>query len=262
MLAHLCLVVLLLAQQPSDADVYAHFRAWVSSAARTEANKQGDVLEDYRKLLVGEGVPLAEADRRVRVVRDNARRLEIDTWNRILTSPTPAFNVQPNAFLVRMVKGVRPGAALDVGMGQGRNAIYLAQQGWTVTGFDPAEKAVAVAQEQAKKLGVKISTQAVGDEEFEFGKDRWDLIVLSYVSLRDTLPKMFESLKPGGRVVVEAFHRDSLKNGPIGAGVVYDTNELLKLFDRFRVIHYEDAEDASDFGKGVNRVVRLVAQKR
>ena len=209
MLAHLCLVVLLLAQQPSDADVYAHFRAWVSSAARTEANKQGDVLDDYRKLLVGEGVPPAEADRRVRVVRDNARRLEIDTWNRILTSPTPAFNVQPNAFLVRMIKGVRPGTALDVGMGQGRNAIYLAQQGWAVTGFDPAEKALAA----------------------------------------------------GGRVVVEAFHRDSLKNGPIGAGVVYDTNELLKLFDRFRVIHYEDVEDASDFGKGVNRVVRLVAQK-
>jgi hypothetical protein len=108
---------------------------------------------------------------------------------------------------------------------------------------------------------VKITTLAVGDDEFEFGKDRWDLIVLSYVGLRATLPRIYESLTPGGRVVVEAFHRDSLKNGPIGAGVVYDTNELLKLFDRFRVIHYEDVEDVSDFGKGVNRVVRLVAQK-
>jgi SAM-dependent methyltransferase len=254
------------AQRPSDAEVYAQFRAWVSSgsvsAARTPATaQQVDVLEAYRTVLIGDGVPAAEADRRVRLIRDNARRLEIDTWNRILTSPTPAFNVQPNAFLVRMIKGVTPGTALDVGMGQGRNTIYLAQQGWTVTGFDPAEKAVAAAQEQAAKLGVKISTQTIGDEEFEFGKDKWDLILLSYVGLRTTLPRIYESLKPGGRVVVEAFHRDSLKNGPIGAGVVYDTNELLKLFDRFRVIHYEDVEDASDFGKGTNRVVRLVAQK-
>ena len=62
--------------------------------------------------------------------------------------------------------------------------------------------------------------------------------------------------------VVEAFHRDSLKNGAIGAGVVFDNNELLKLFERFRMIQYEDAEDKSDFGKGTNRVVRLVAQKQ
>ena len=273
-----CLVVLLITlvarwpanaqapPQPSDADVYAHFRAWVSSAAvaatRTDANAEVDLLQAYRKLLVGDGVAAAEADRRVRVIRDNARRLEIDMWNRMLTSPTPAFNVQPNAFLVRAIKGVRAGTALDYGMGQGRNAIYLAQQGWTVTGFDPAVQAVAAAQEQAGRLGVKISTLAIGDEQFEFGQDQWDLIVLSYVGFRGTLPRLYESLKPGGRIVVEAFHRDSLKNGPIGAGVVFDTNELLTLFARYRVIHYEDAEDTSDFGNGINRVVRLVAQKR
>jgi hypothetical protein len=75
------------------------------------------------------------------------------------------------------------------------------------------------------------------------------------------MARIVESLKPGGLVVVEAFHRDSLKNGPIGGGVLYDTNELLKLFESFRVIVYEDVEDKSDFGQGTNRVVRLLAQK-
>jgi SAM-dependent methyltransferase len=255
------------AQQPSDADVYGHYRKWVSgkaaTAARTEATvQQADVIAAYRTALAEEGVPAAEIDRRVRVITENGRRLEIDIWNRALTAPKPMFNVAPNAFLVRVTKDVRPGTALDYGMGQGRNAIYLAQQGWAVTGFDPAEKAVAAAQEQARQLGVTLTTFAVGDDQFEFGKAQWDLIVLSYVGFRASVPRILESLKPGGLVVVEAFHRDTQKKSTVGAGVVFDTNELLKLFERCRVIQYEDAEDKSDFGKGTNRVVRLVAQKQ
>jgi len=55
-------------------------------------------------------------------------------------------------------------------MGQGRNALYLAQQGWEVTGFDPAEKAVAAANAEAGRLGLKLTTLTVGDEELDFGK--------------------------------------------------------------------------------------------
>jgi len=248
-------------QQPSDTQVYERYRAWVSGPATAGIRTEAEALSAYRKVLADEGVPAAEIDRRVRVISESGRRLEVERWNRILTAPKPAFNVQPNAFLVRATKGVRPGTALDYGMGQGRNAIYLAQQGWTVTGFDPAEQAVAAALEQARQLGVKLTTLTVGDDHFDFGKAQWDLIVLSYVSFRGTMPRIVESLKPGGLVVVEAFHRDSLKNGPIGGGVLYDTNELLKLFERFRVIVYEDVEDKSDFGPGTNRVVRLLAQK-
>jgi SAM-dependent methyltransferase len=248
-------------QQPSDREVYEHFRAWASGPATAAMRTEAEVFSAYRKVLAGEGVPAAEIDRRVRVVRESGQRLEVEMWNRVLTAAKPNFNVQPNAFLVRATKGVRPGTALDYGMGQGRNAIYLAQQGWTVTGFDPAEQAVAAAQEQARLLGVKLTTQVVGDDQFDFGKAKWDLIVLSYVSFRETMPRIAESLKPGGLVVVEAFHRDSLKNGPIGGGVLYDSNELLKVFAGFRVIVYEDVEDNSDFGQGTNRVVRLLAQK-
>ena len=248
-------------QQPSDTEVYERFRAWASGPATIAMRTEADVFGAYRKVLAGEGVPAAEIDRRLRVISESGRRLEVERWNRILTAPKPNFNVQPNAFLVRATKGVRPGRALDYGMGQGRNAIYLAQQGWDVTGFDPAEQAVAAAREQARQLGVKLTTLTVGDDQFDFGKAQWDLIVLSYVSFRGTMPRIVESLKPGGLVVVEAFHPDSLKNGPIGGGVLYDTNELLKLFERFRVLVYEDVEDKSDFGQGTNRVVRLLAQK-
>ena len=245
--------------QTADTDVYEKFRAWLGSQPR-EAQEH-DPLEAYRKVLTAAGVPAAEVERQLRVIDQRGQRLEIDRWNRILTSPKPGFNVKPNAFLVEMVRGVTPGQALDVGMGQGRNAIYLAQQGWTLTGFDPADQAVAAARQAAKSSGVTLTTYVLRDDEFDFGRDKWDLIVLSYVGARGLIPKLYDSLKPGGRVVTEAFHRDATKAGPIGGQVVYDDNELLKLFDRFRIVRYEDTEGMSDFGLRTTRLVRLCAQK-
>ncbi|MEQ1912581.1 MAG: class I SAM-dependent methyltransferase, partial [Vicinamibacterales bacterium] len=196
--------------QPTDAQVYQQFRDWVSNQARTTSRtealtQQSEVMNEYRKALAADGIAAPEIDRRVRIITENARRLEVDIWNRVLTSPTPTFNVRPNAYLVCAIQGLRPGAALDYGMGQGRNAIYLAQQGWTVTGFDPAEKAVAAAQDEARRLGVPLTALAVGDDQFDFGQERWDLIVLSYVAFRATVSRIFGSLRPGGLVVVEAF---------------------------------------------------------
>src|SRR2546426_936208 len=59
------------------------------------------------------------------------------------------FSRKPNAFLVEMARQRKPGRALDVGMGQGRNSIFLAQQGWDVTGFDPADVGVRQAKAEA-----------------------------------------------------------------------------------------------------------------
>jgi SAM-dependent methyltransferase len=243
----------------TDAEIYANFRAWVTKLPPDA--QQTDVMGRYRTVLAGEGLNAAEVDRRIRVITEQGQRLEIEMWNRVLTAPKPFFNTKPNAFLTEMIRGVKPGTALDVGMGQGRNALFLAQQGWTVTGFDPADKAVAAAQEEAKRLGVNVTTLVARDDQFDFGTERWDLVVLSYVTLRHLIPQIRQSLKPGGLAVVEAFHRDATKNQSIGSGVVYDTNELLKLFDRFRVIRYEDTEGTADFGLQNLRLVRLCAQK-
>jgi SAM-dependent methyltransferase len=241
-----------------DTQVYEAFRSWVNQQPGTDRSM---ALDRYKGVLTEQGVAAAEIDRRLQLLRSQGDRLEVDRWNRILTSASPKFNTQPNAFLVQMTKEHKPGKALDVGMGQGRNAIYLARQGWNVTGFDPADKAVALAKDEARRLGVELTTQVVDDEHFDFGREQWDLIVLSYVSLRHLPDRLYDSLKPGGLVVVEGFHRDATKNSSIGAGVVFETNELLKIFQRYRIIHYEDADGLGDFGLQNTRVVRLAAQK-
>ncbi len=154
----------------ADVKVYEDFRYWLT---RQPSDSPGAPLERYRQELKTQGVGPAEVERRITVINERGSRLEVERWNRILTAEKPTFNTNPNDFLVRMVKGRTAGTALDVGMGQGRNALYLAQQGWTVTGFDPAEKAVAAAQAQAKALGVTLETRIEGDETFDFGQHRW-----------------------------------------------------------------------------------------
>jgi 2-polyprenyl-3-methyl-5-hydroxy-6-metoxy-1,4-benzoquinol methylase len=78
-----------------------------------------------------------------------------------------------------MARPLKPGTALDVGMGQGRNSIWLAQHGWEVTGFDLSDVGVKLARERAEKLGVKLNAVVQSAEEFDFGKNRWDMIVVT-----------------------------------------------------------------------------------
>src|SRR3954454_16318440 len=57
-------------------------------------------------------------------------------FNQLYAAPSNLFSALPNAFLARTVSGLKPGRALDIAMGQGRNSIFLAKQGWEVTGYD------------------------------------------------------------------------------------------------------------------------------
>jgi hypothetical protein len=91
------------------------------------------------------------------------------------TAPNPMFNTAPNAFVVTMTNGLKRGRSLDVGMGQARNTIYLARHGWDSVAFDPADRAVAAANDAAKKHGVKITTHVARAEAFDWGEAAWDL---------------------------------------------------------------------------------------
>jgi 2-polyprenyl-3-methyl-5-hydroxy-6-metoxy-1,4-benzoquinol methylase len=250
----------LAAGQGPEVEIYEQFRTWTTQ--QPSGGRAPDLLARYRAVLAAKGLSAAEIDRHLRVITEQGPELEIDRWNRILTAPAPTFNTRPNAFLVEMTKHLIPGKALDVGMGQGRNAIYLARQGWEVTGFDPADQAVAAAQDQARRLGVQLTTLVLRDDQFEFGTEQWDLIVLSYVGVVwRVVSRVHEALRPGGLVVVEGFHRDATQTASIGSGVVFDTNELLRLFERLRIVRYEDTEGVGDFGLRHTRLVRLCAQK-
>jgi len=249
-----------IASLPPAQRAYERFRFWINSLPREQ--HQPDKVEGmYRDYLKSRGFSQSEIDAQIKLIDQEGARSEIERWNTILTAERPRFNTKPNTFLVEIAKTRKPGTALDVGMGQGRNSLWLAQQGWDVTGFDPADKAVALARENARKLGVNLKTEIKTMEDFDFGERRWDLILLSYVGARGLTDKVQKALKPGGVLVVEGFHRDATKEGPIGAAVVFDTGELPPLFPELRVVRYEEPVADADFGQIKVRLVRYCAER-
>ncbi len=181
-------------------------------------------------------------------------------WNKTFTDPNANFNRHPNAFLVETVKPLKPGRALDVGMGQGRNSLWLAQQGWDVTGVDISEEGIRLAQEQAAKIGVKLHAVLKSADEFDYGRNRWDLVIGIFVHqiFSRNAARIVEGLKPRGLVVVEGFHGDASQAGKLG----YQSNDLLRVFNHLRITHYQELTAPADWSGGRPQpIVRFVARK-
>src|SRR5258708_989914 len=239
------------AQKP-EYDFYSEYRPWAAQLRRGDRSiALPQLIERYTVKLKQEGIADAEIARRVNLIRTSRNPLEDDFWNRFFTQGKAIYNTAPNGFLAEIVEGRKPGAALDYGMGEGRNAIFLARLGWQVYGFDPAADAVALAQKRAKELGLKLETAAVRDSEYDFGKQRFDLVLFSWtMATREYAQKVADSLKPGGIVVLEC-----------GADWV-GRNEMLRIFDSLQIVHYEIVTAKSDFfNRSEMQVLRLVATK-
>ena len=178
-------------------------------------------------------------------------------WDRAYSDPSLVFNTAPNAFLTEVVKGLKPGRALDIGMGQGRNSVYLAKLGWDVTGFDISERGMALARKSAAAAGVKITTIRASIDDFDYGAGQWDLIVATYAGV-SWLEAAAKGLKPGSFLVVEGYS----KHPQAPAGAAFGPNELLKLSvnRNLHVVRYEDVEGEPDWLK-LDRVVRMFARQ-
>jgi SAM-dependent methyltransferase len=190
------------------------------------------------------------------------RRPPREVWNEVYTE-RQGRTFPYNQFLAERIQGRKPGKALDIGIGEGRNALFLAAQGWEVTGFDIADVGVTSAREAAQQRGLKLEAVVEDADRFDYGKQRWDLVVGLYMHtvITRNAEKIMDSLKPGGLLVVEGFHRDLKRQSVQGGYFGYRSNELLKAFDRLRVLYYEDTIAAADWERSGQAapIVRFLA---
>lgn len=187
-------------------------------------------------------------------------------WNKVYSDPQFPYKTDRNDFLAESVKGRTPGAALDIGTGLGRNALYLASQGWRVTGVDISDDAIRTAIAAAEKADLTVTFLREDFDRFDLGQGQWDLIIGMYMGdlITANAARLVAALKPGGALVVENFARDVNRPGRVGgAPLGYAANELLQVFNGLRVRRYEDTAGVADWGRQTATVpvVRFLAEK-
>lgn len=167
-------------------------------------------------------------------------------------------NSDPARFLVDNIGVLPVGRVLDVAMGSGRNAVYLAKMGFTVYGVDISPENITNALVLAKKAGVTIYPE-VGDLEngYRITEDFYDVIVCINYLQRSLVPHIKNGLRKGGVVVYETFTIDQPQFGkPTNLNFLLKYNELLNMFHDFRCLRYRE-------GISENReaIESIVAQK-
>lgn len=239
--------------QSDSSDIVGTYWSWREQAKPLPSN--ADPIALFQAKLRADGLGEAAVEAKIEALREGLIAEEGRFYDGIYEKG-PKFNPKPNALLVAAIEGRDPGEALDVGMGQGRNAVFLARQRWQVTGFDPSAVGLAQARKNAAEAGVEITTVQTGAEYFDFGRERWDLIAIIYPIEKVSVYRVREALRPGGLVVIEAPHKET---APYPHH--YESNELLEIFRGFRIFKYEDTTAVADWDLEEIRLVRLVAEK-
>lgn len=193
-------------------------------------------------------------------------------WDERYSDAQFVYGKEPNDFFSAELSKGKAGRILLPGEGEGRNAVHAAKSEWIVDAFDQSqvgkEKALAFAAEQK----VQISYTACSLENFIFKPNHYDAVALIYFHCaqaeREYLhTKALESLKPGGRVILEAFHRDQLgKNtgGPQSLALLFDEDMLLSDFRGLKTSLLEKqiiSLDEGPFHKGEASVIRFTGVK-
>lgn len=165
---------------------------------------------------------------------------------------------EPAQFLVDNVELLPKGRVLDVAMGNGRNAIYLAKLGFDVEGVDMSPDAVNIALKLAQKAGVTIKAHAADLEgDYLIQKDAYAVIICFNYLQRSLIPQIKAGLRKGGMVVYETFIVDQARFGkPQNPDYLLRHNELLNMFRDFRCLRYREG-----IMGGQKAIASLIAQK-
>lgn len=193
-------------------------------------------------------------------------------WDERYSNDEYAYGKEPNDFL-RKHAGIFPtGHILCLAEGEGRNAVYLAEQGYQVTAVDSSIVGLKKALKLADERGVTIETHHADLENFDLGYDQWDGIVSIFCHLPPTLrriihSKVISSLKSGAFVLLEAYTPKQLEFKTGGPPVAELTMNSITLKSELRGLEFIQIDELEreihegQFHDGMGAVVQLIARK-
>lgn len=142
------------------------------------------------------------------------------SWDERYSESTKVWSGNPNQRLVEQVAGLAPGTALDVGAGEGGDAVWLAQQGWTVTAVDVSEVALAKTAAHADEAGVGDRVTTLHHDLIAGGELPGGFDLVSAQFLHPPLDlftaihqRLAAAVRPGGHLLVVGHHPMDVETG-------------------------------------------------
>lgn len=164
-------------------------------------------------------------------------------WNKRYDTETYILGKEPVEFLKEYINILPRGKALDIAMGEGRNAVFFAKNGFEVDGCDVSDIAVKKTLKLAKENNVRVNAFVADLEIYKLPKDAYDVVACFYYLQRSLIPQIKEALKPGGMVIYETYTIENWERGfegPKNKDYLLKTNELLDLFKDLTIIYYRE----------------------
>ncbi|MCC6208506.1 MAG: class I SAM-dependent methyltransferase [Gammaproteobacteria bacterium] len=195
------------------------------------------------------------------------------TWDDRYAASSNLFGDDPSPLLLEFRARFLPGmTALAIGDGEGRNGVWLARQGLDVLSIDLSDVALARSRQRAHVAGVPLRTLRADILAWDWPEAAFDFITLIFVHLppeqkRQLHRAIRRALKPGGVILLEAFHRAQIEcgsGGPSDPDLLYTLAEVEQDFSGFEALKCAQVEtdvvlDGEPQGKGC--AVHFVAQR-
>ncbi|MFX0544004.1 SAM-dependent methyltransferase [Roseovarius sp. S1116L3] len=194
-------------------------------------------------------------------------------WDERYAGDGYLFGTDPAGFLLGQAHHLAPGRALAVADGEGRNSVFLAQQGLSVTGFDASPVAVDKARRLAEARGVKVDFNVSDVDSWDWEPEAFDTVVAIFIQfagpqMRDEIfDGMKRTLKPGGKLLLHGYRPEQLDygtGGPPKAENMYTIELLEEAFGDLQILRLEayDREITEGTGHaGMSALIDLIAQK-
>lgn len=192
-------------------------------------------------------------------------------WDERFAAHPTVYGNGPNLYFKQFIDSRSPGSLLLPAEGEGRNALYAARKGWKVTAFDYSEVARDKALAAAKEMGLTIDYHIQDISEFK-ATTQYDAVGLIYAHVppafrRSFHEQVYQSIRPGGLFVLEAFAKEQLQfssGGPREENLLYDAPTLCDDFPFLHLIECGQKEiilDEGPFHKGPAAVLRMIGQR-
>jgi cyclopropane fatty-acyl-phospholipid synthase-like methyltransferase len=198
----------------------------------------------------------------------------VSVWNERYAGEDYHFGTEPNEFLVSQKDLLKPGmSCLAVADGEGRNGVWLAQQGLDVQSVDSSSVAQDKAEKLAQQRGVTMKFEQVDLAQWDWGTNRFDLVVAIFIQfappgLREQMFAYIKCcLKPGGMLLLQGYTPRQLEyrtGGPSQAENLYTEALLSKEFADMEILHLREHDDVIREGsghRGMSALIDLVVRK-